>query len=285
MPRRLAVQVGYLPAPPAVPYVLPGTVGFLGDEGSLSHQSDASGVITRGPSTYEGQYFDDMVYLSGAGNYVFRDCIIEGTEQLWGIFAYDANLGSTSTILLEDCTLRWKAGDALSTGGQGAIINLGVSIDQLTVRRCDISGKADGMQIAGDVLVEDTYIHDLAWAGTPPDNTHNDGIQCFEGTLTVTGSYIRVGAQAPYSNSCLFFQGAGIGAVSAIGNYLSGGAYSYYAQNGSHTVQNNTFNTDNTPADARLKGHLFATHVFEGGGPTVTSWTGNKNHLGAPVNL
>lgn len=281
MPRSIAVHVGSLPSPG---YVLPGTVGYLGDEGALSHQSDVSGVITRGPGTYEGVYFDDMLYLSGAGTYVFRDCIVEGTEQLWGIFAYDANLGGASSILLEDCTLRWKAGDALSTGGQGAIINLGVSLT-LTARRCDISGKADGMQVAGSVLVEDTYIHDLVWAGVVPDNTHNDGIQCFEGDLTVTGSYFRVGAQAPFSNSCLFFQGGGIDQVLVDSNYFSGGGYSYYAQNGSHTVTNNTFNTDNTPADARLKGYLFGTHVFEGAGPTVAQWSGNVNHLGAPVSL
>lgn len=265
-----------------MPYVTPGEVGYLGDEGALTPVADVSGVITVGPGTYANLYYQDMVYLSGAGAYIFRNCVIEGTEQVWGVFAYDANLGGSSTILLEDCTLRWKAGDALSSGGQGAIINLGVSLT-LTARRCDISGKADGMQVAGTVVVEDCYIHDLVWAGEVPDNTHNDGIQCFEGDLTVTGSYIQVGAQNPYSNSCLFFQGAGIDQVLVDGNYLSGGGYSYYAQNGAHTVTNNTFNTDNTPVDARLKGHLFATHTFEGVGPTLVEWSGNVDENGAEV--
>lgn len=257
---------------PATPYVLPGTVGFLGDEGSLTPVADGSGVITRGPSTYDGQYFQDGVYLSGAGDYVFTNCVIEGTAGVWLIFAYDANLGAASTILLEDCTLRWKDGDALDSGGQGAVQNLGVSLG-LTIRRCDISGKADGIQAAGTVVVEDTYIHDLVWAGTPPDNTHNDGLQMFGGTLDLTGCYFDVGAQSPYSNSCVFFQGGTIGNVLAEGNYFNGGGYSYYVQNGAHTVRNNTFGPD----------HLFGTHVFEGGGWTLAEWSGNVDHLGDPV--
>lgn len=268
--------------PDAVPYVLPGTVGYLGLEGDLTPQSDASGVITLGPGTYEGVYFEDMIYLSGAGAYVFRDCIVEGTEDLWGIAAYDANLGGSSSILFEDSTLRWRSGDTLSSEGQGAIVNLGVSLT-LSVVRCDVSGKADGLQVAGTVTVTDTYIHDLVWAGTVPDNTHNDGIQMFGGTLDCTGCYILVGAQTPYSNSCLFFQGAEITDVSVVGNYLSGGGYSYYAQNGAHTVQNNTFNTDNSSGNARLKGHLFGTHTFEGAGPTLVDWSGNIDETGAEV--
>lgn len=252
-------------------YVLPGAVGFLGDEGALEVVTDTA-VITRGPGTYEGVYFDRGLYLSGAGAYVFRDTIIEGTAASWLILAYDANLGGASTILLEDCTLRWKAGDTLNGEGQGAIVNLGVSLT-LTVTRCDVSGKADGLQVAGTVTVADTYIHDLVWAGTFPDNTHNDGIQVFGGTLDLTGSYFDVGAQSPYSNSCVFFQGAEITAVLAEYNYFNGGGYSYYAQNGQHTVRNNTFGPD----------RLFGTHTFEGAGPTLVEWSGNVDHLGAPV--
>lgn len=282
MPIRVTNRVHFDPATQgAAPYVTPGTVGFLGDEGDLDIITDTS-VITAGPGTYEGNYFNRGLYLSGAGTYIFRQGVIEGTDLSWLILAYDANLGGSSTILLEDMTLRWKTGDTLNGEGQGAIVNLGVSLT-LTTRRCDISGKADGMQVAGSVLVEDTYIHDLVWAGTPPNNTHNDGVQCFEGDLTVTGSFIRVGAQDPYSNSCLFFQGGDIDQVVVDGNYLSGGGYSYYAQNGAHTVTNNTFNTDNSPSDARLKGHLFSTHTFEGAGPSLVSWTGNVDETGAEV--
>lgn len=252
-------------------YVLPGTVGFLGVEGDLDVVTDTS-VITRGPGTYEGVYFNRGLYLSGAGAYVFRDCIIEGTDLSWLILAYDANLGGSSTILLEDTTLRWKAGDTLSSEGQGAIVNLGVSLT-LSVVRCDISEKADGLQVAGTVTVTDCYVHDLVWAGTPPDNTHNDGLQMFGGTLDLTGCYFDVGAQTPYSNSCAFFQGAEITSVLAEHNYFNGGGYSYYVQNGDHTVRYNTFGPD----------RLYGTHTFEGGGWSLVEWSGNVDHLGDPV--
>lgn len=264
-------------------YVLPGEVGFLGNEGDLTPMTDTA-VISLGPGTYDGYYFQRGTYLTGAGTYIFRNSIIEGTAASWLILAYDANLGGSSTITVEDTTLRWKAGDTLNGEGQGAIVNLGVSLT-LNVTRCDVSGKADGLQTAGTVTVTDTYIHDLVWAGTPPNNTHNDGTQHFAGSLSISGCYYLVGAQDPYSNSCVFTQGGEITTVSCVNSYLSGGAYSYYAQNGAHTVTGCTFNTDNTPANARLRGHLFGTHVFEGGGWTLTEWSNNKDHLGNPISF
>lgn len=250
-------------------YVLPGEVGFLGDEGSLTVITDT--VITRGPGTYEGVFFDGGLYLpSTSGTYTFRNCVIQGKAASWLILAYESQ---NSTLILEDCTLRWKAGDTLNGGGQAAVQNLGVAAT-VQITRCDISDKADGLQLAGSCLVEDTYIHDLVWAGTPPDNTHNDGIQFYDGDLTVQGCYLDVGAQQPYSNSCLFFQGATIDTVLVEDTYLSGGGYSYYAQNGSHTVRRCTFGPD----------HLYGTHIFEGS-PTLAEWTDNIDYLGAPVSF
>lgn len=256
-------------------YVLPGEVGYLGLEGDLTVRSDASGVISDvGPGTWDHYYFQDGLYIgSGDGDYVFTNCIFEGTQDSWLILAFE---GGTS-FTFEDCTFRWHTGDTLSTNGAAAIQSLDVAdpIPGITMRRCDISGKADGIQVAATSLIEDCYIHDLVWAGTVPDNTHNDGIQIYAGDLTVTGCYISVGAQAPYSNSCMFFQGADIANVTVTDTYMSGGGYSYYVQNGSHTVLRCTFGPD----------HLYGTHTFEGAGWTLVEWSNNVDHLGAPVNF
>lgn len=249
-------------------YVLPGEVGFLGDEGSLTVITD--NVISIGPGTYDGIFFDGGVYVGGsAGTYSFSNCVFQGKAASWLVFAFE---GGTS-FDFDDCTFRWKSGDALNAGGQGVIQTLGVQ-PVLNLRRCDISGKADGIQTAGETLVEDCYVHDLVWAGVPPDNTHNDGMQVYAGDITVTGSYFDVGAQFPYSNSCLFFQGATIGNVLVEDTYLSGGGYSYYAQNGQHTVRRCTFGPD----------HLYGTHFFEGS-PTLVEWSSNIDYLGAPVSF
>lgn len=255
-------------------YILPGTVGFLGNEASLTVENQGS-LNQVGPGTYDGYLFDGGLYIGpGAGAYVFRNCVIQGKAASWLIFAFE---GGTS-FLFEDCTFRWKAGDALSDNGAGVIQSLvspPATIPGAIIRRCDISGKADGIQLAATSTIEDCYIHDLVWAGTPPDNTHNDGVQFYEGDLTLTGCYFDVGAQAPYSNSCCFFQSATIGNVLAEGNYFNGGGYSYYVQNGTHTVRNNTFGPE----------HLFGTHAFEGAGWALAEWSGNVDHLGSPVSF
>ena len=240
----------------------------------MSTQSDASGVITRGPGTYDGVYFQDGLYLSGAGTYVFTDCIYEGTADSWLCVAYDANLGTGSSLLFEDCTFRWRDGDdpADSQTGNGSIVNLGISLT-LTLRRCDLSGMAIGVQAAGTVTIEDCVIHDLVYWGTFPDNTHGEAIACYQGTLSVTGSYLGMHAVSGMSTACLFFQGADINAVTVSGCYIDGGGYQYYAQGGDHAVTNNVFGPN----------YLFGRHGFAEGSPTVVSWTGNVDHLGNPV--
>lgn len=250
-------------------YVTPGSVGFLGDEGSMTVVTAAVNVV--GPGTYDNVFYDGGVYVSaGAGDYTFTNCVFQGKAASWLIFAYE---GGTS-FTFEDCTFRWKSGDALDPGGQGVVQNLGVSTT-ITLRRCDVSGKADGLQLAGTATVEDCYIHDLVWAGTPPDNTHNDGIQFYAGDLTVTGCYFDVGALFPYSNSCLFFQGATIDQVLIEDTFMAGGGYSYYVQNGTHTVRRCTFGEE----------HLYGTHYFEGTGWTLAEWSSNVNHLGETVDF
>lgn len=259
--------------PNTLPYVLPGTVGYLGDEGDLTVVNQGS-LNQVGPGTYEGIYYAGGLYIStGAGEYTFRQCIIEGKAASWLIFAFEGGTHFT----FEDCTFRWKAGDALNGGGSAAVqtlVQAPATIPGITMRRCDVSGKADGIQVAATSIIEDTYVHDLVWADVP-ETTHNDGLQFYQGDLTLTGCYFDVGAQAPYSNSCCFFQSATIGNVLTENNYLNGGGFSYYVQNGAHTVRNNTFGPD----------HLYGTHYYEGAGWTSTEWSGNVDHLGNPVSF
>jgi hypothetical protein len=261
-------------------YVTPGTVGFLGDENALTDVNLGGGdvVHTLSAGTYDGQFFHGGLYLDGPGTFLFQECVIEGTELHDFLVYYADTLTGNGIVTFEDCTLRWQAGDTLSPGGQGAIQNGGISLN-VTVQRCDISDKADGLQLSGKVggmvYVIDNYIHDLVWAGTFPTNTHNDGLQFYGGNLTCQGNYFDVGAQDPFSNSCCFFQGGEILDVLTEGNYFSGGGYSYYVQNGDHTVRNNTFGPD----------HLFGTHFYEGSGWTNVEWSGNVDHLGNPVSF
>jgi hypothetical protein len=102
----------------------------------------------------------------------------------------------------------------------------------VTVRRSTLSGNPDGMQCAGSCLLEDSWIHGLAMVGTYPNNTHNDGIQVFTGTVTVRNSTISIGARAPYSNAAIFMQGDASMRVRVEGSHLDGGAYTLYCENG-----------------------------------------------------
>ena len=106
----------------------------------------------------------------------------------------------------------------------GAAIGYG----NYTARRVDVSGCADGLKVSGNVLVEDSYIHDQRkFSGV-----QNDGIQASQGSHvvlrhnTISGPYRQ-------SNAALMF-GTTLGPIDDIvveNNHMSGGGYLAYFVN------------------------------------------------------
>jgi hypothetical protein len=94
-----------------------------------------------------------------------------------------------------------------------------------TARRVDVSGCADGLKVAGNVVVEDSYIHDQRKG----PGTHNDGVQASAGSNIVLRRN-RILGPFQQSTAALMF-GTGIGPISNVlveDNFLSGGGYMVY---------------------------------------------------------
>ncbi|MBL8121279.1 DUF4082 domain-containing protein [Candidatus Saccharibacteria bacterium] len=96
---------------------------------------------------------------------------------------------SGSNLLVEDCEIT----------GTNYNVTSCLSFDSYTIRRCNISGGADGLKANSDVLIEDCFIHSLAIG----PETHNDGTQTTGGSnVTIRHNTYRLGDVAGV-NACL----------------------------------------------------------------------------------
>jgi hypothetical protein len=163
-------------------------------------------------------------------------------------------------------------------------INAGNGIGErgVIVRRVEISGCENGMDLDQHGLVEDSYIHTLDEG--PNGDGHGDGIQsAVFNDITIRHNTI-IGRSGDLTNP-------GLNATSAIitpagsthdilieNNFLAGGASTIYCPPNSPVnvrVQNNTF--------AHRPGPLGAAFSYTANCTTGTIWSGNVNDLGQPV--
>jgi hypothetical protein len=250
--------------------VQPGTVGFLGDEGDLDVLSGVQSLS--GSPTYDGYYFDGGIYYDQAGGTLtLRNCVVDGSAS-WHVLY---TIGVGATIDAEDTTFRFTNGNQNNT-----CIGIGAATD-MSIVRCEITGSSDGIQCAGETLFDSNWVHDLNAFGTFPDNTHNDGLQMFDGNLNMLRNYFDCPATSPWANSCAFFQEGGGNVITSdeiAYNHFKGGGYALYLEDGTHDhVHHNIWEAP----------HLHGTHAIGGGAGatgTVVSWHDNVTHLGAPVN-
>ncbi|MDC3954496.1 hypothetical protein [Polyangium jinanense] len=104
--------------------------------------------------------------------------------------------------------------------GTSADVTAGLSFSNYTARRVNVHGSADGFKADENVLIEDSWIHDL---GNYPDQ-HNDGVQSTHG-LNVHLRHNRIEGA---SNACVQ-TGDESGDTTDLlieCNWLSGGGYS-----------------------------------------------------------
>ena len=253
------------------PYPDRGSAGFTGSPSSLtvidSSSSAPAGTmwtsyglrVTSSNVTLSNVHVKGGIYASGGGTLTIRDSIIEG-----GAAWYIVTLRENTKIDAERVTFRWRDGSPRidAENGAGAVhLGAGTYSDSRIVN-CDISGVADGLQIAGDRwIVTDNWIHDLALGPT----THNDGIQVFGGSgHLIARNRIESGAINGHSTGAIFTQGGSIGDLTIKDNFLDGGAYTIYLENGSVTVVDNIVGPN----------HVFGTRNILPS-VTVTNWSNN----------
>ncbi len=208
------------------------------------------------------------------GTLKITNSIIEGGgTQSWLILGFwTGNLDiENSTVRYCHTTLTVNGVDLGCTGINANATGAGVIADQtganavgVKIIHNDISGNGDGLQPDGDGwIITDNWIHNLSG----DNGNHSDGIQIFTGTgISIARNRIEAITNG-IPNSGIFTQGDTIGAVSVDNNFIDGGGYSLYMQDGKMAVTNNVFGPD----------FRYANHLVENnnGDTAITAWNGN----------
>ena len=117
-----------------------------------------------------------------------------------------------------------------------------------TILRANIHGGVDGIKTGSDILVQDSYIHDMQWFASDPNQgggaTHNDGVQTFAGDANVTLRHNTIDMSTTKDANAAW-QSSGYNSR-AENNYLDGGGCTInFAAHGSKLqpmyVNNNHF--------------------------------------------
>lgn len=286
------VQPPSNPTPPgAVPpntVPQPGQVGFRGDPATLTVIAGSgnlpAGVTWSGGSLrISGNVTLDKVFVKGgieltSGSLTLRNSIVEGNSSLWATIL--TNRGTALDV--RDSTLRWKGAPPGNGWGNGVIHG----DSRMTVIRNDLSGSPDGIQFASsDGVFEQNYIHDLAMLGTPPNDTHNDGVQSYGGNNNVF-RYNRIDlrdaqgkAYNGHQNGALFFQpssGFPLTNVQIVGNWLSGGGF--------------TLRLEAPVTGAVVTGNQFGPYtggwgdvLVDDSGVSIATWANNTDNSGRAI--
>lgn len=91
--------------------------------------------------------------------------------------------------------------------GQGAGFLLADTVGW-TLTNCDIAGHPDGVQAVGPGVIDGCWIHDVQIGRTPDGGlTHNDGVTCFGGLITIRGSVVEMPASETQVNGALWADG------------------------------------------------------------------------------
>lgn len=245
------------PSPPDPPVDesrgYPGTVGFLGDPGSLVEVSPGDpleGTPLDGLAYWDDDvlrlYGDDIVvegvkinatavfHTSGV-DCTIKNSIVTGIDDTTAVLFQNSSDRGTFTV--EDSTVSIIEGKNANKVIEG--------YGKIVVQRCDIFGGWDGIHLCAvpggyeaAPFISKNYIHDLQ---RYPDD-HCDGIQLFnyeeledgaDTYATIEGNYIpgqEAGVEGEAINSSLTC-GAGSGqtypkaSVKIVNNYFGGGAY------------------------------------------------------------
>jgi hypothetical protein len=286
----------FIPPVPPLPYVLPGTVGYLGSPGALTPYSPpGSGLPGAGAlpdDTWQWESYGirndnasitldhvmvyGAIFHTGENATITNSVISGGTGTEFYCYYNDNPSNPTGVLSFTDSTFGWLDTATFPSGFDTATLHDNTGDPAYLVTRCDLSGTPQGLNPGVGSQIINCYIHGLFENDPGADPTHLDGIfnQGAENVL-IQGCYIDAG---PITNpsvvtACLFFQGSpNFSGCVVTGNYLLGGSYTFYNENALGVVV-----TGNTFAGATFGD----TNLVAPG--TVGTWTGNVHPDGSVV--
>lgn len=171
-------------------------------------------TITEDGTVIDGLHVDGAITVA-ADNVTIRNTLVQTGTSLYPIKVADDATGA----LIENVEVDNEGGTGIGIYLQGTA----------TVRNADIHSAEDGIRIQADnVLIEDTYIHDLQ----PYEGGHHDSIQIRNGDdVTIRGNNLQAyvpSLDTPLNASLQIGSLAGddpISNLQVIGNLMNGGNY------------------------------------------------------------
>lgn len=163
-------------------------------------------------------------------------------------------------LVVEDSEIEGTSDDATSS----------VAFVNYTARRLNIHGAADGFKADANVLIEDSWIHDLR---NGPDQ-HNDGVQSTGGAgVTLRNNWISGASNAAVQTGD---EGGATENLTIQCNWLGGGGYTLNIRGTGATTPKNTRIIDNVFA----RDAAYGPWTIDDLAPTVT---GNAYEDGSPI--
>jgi hypothetical protein len=145
-----------------------------------------------------------------------------------------------------------------------------ISFENYTARRLNIHGAADGLKANANVLIEDSWIHDLR---NGPDQ-HNDGVQSTGGRgVTLRNNWIAGASNAAVQTGD---EGTATEDLTIECNWLGGGGYTLNIRGEGATVPRNTRIVNNI----FTRDHGYGPWTLDDPAPTIE---GNTYDDGEPI--
>ena len=203
--------------------------------------------------TTDGQVFDGYdvsgkVYVQANNVKISRSRIRNGIQiRDWegysGLQVSDSELGPTT-----------------GSGGDD-----GIAFSSYSCLRCNIHNFSDGGKINGNVLIQDSYLHDL-WQLS---GDHNDGLQNYAGSGDLTLRHNTIDGHptntSDFGNAAIFSADYPTGTITVDNNLLSGGQFTLQAlDNATYVVTNNHFVRNS---------YIYGTHRYTCS--SCVTWSGN----------
>jgi len=168
-------------------------------------------TITTAGTVIDGKKITSCLVIK-ANNVIIRNSLISSGGCYFNVLSDNGNTG----LQLVDVEIDGQG----NTSGDSAINGGG-----FTCLRCDLHGTVDGIKAQSDVVVQDSWIHDL----TIGDDSHNDGIQSL-GTTSLKVLHNRIVMADGATSAVILSTGSAsdMRNVQVSGNLLGGGAFTVY---------------------------------------------------------
>jgi len=193
-------------------------------------------TVTSDGATVTGKNISGGITVQASNVRITNDCLTSSD-------IYPIHFISGSNLVIDHVTVTGTGGCSRAVEPAGN----GVVMDHMNVSGCE-----DGIQMYDHDVLENSYIHDLAFTST----SHNDGVQQNGGSNDVVRHNTIFN---PHNQtSCVNFTTdfGGISNITITGNLLNGGNYTVYSRSGGNGDPTGVTVTDNHFGSADVFGLL-----------------------------